>query len=214
MAFALVTFDGSEEAGLPEYTPACRERRVGGLGSMWVHGYTLADSAKWRGEARMLCQEHTDRILDIEKDPPQKYLDLAQVVAVCRTGPGAAQRTFTVTTGGRRQACEQLLGRLPGKWLRAVCTESDNLALDGYLPPDQTRHPEVAEAVARLGEQLADRKFWTALSYLTEKLFGIPVTENHKPIGEVLTALRLDMEAKEDFVRAIGAVAGFGGGEG
>jgi len=208
---AQVRFDGHDDHGLPDYVPVCRERRVLDIGATWVHGYTMADVSLWKFESRQMYIEHTGRVIEPDDDAPPKYVDLAQAIHVCRTGPGEQSRTFVVTTGGRRQAVEQLIERLPGQWVRAVCRESDSLALDGYLPPEKTNRPEVALAKERLGQQLNDRRFWAALNYLSLKVMGVSLRENRRPAGEVLTLLRQDVEAQEkliEFLGPLGAMVG------
>lgn len=51
------------------------------------------------------------------------------------------------------------------------------------------RGADAAVTERRLGELLADEEFWTALSLLSLKLYGQPLAENGRPLGEVLSHL-------------------------
>ncbi|GAG19115.1 unnamed protein product, partial [marine sediment metagenome] len=134
-----IVFDGSKDGGLPPYQPPCAERRLPDGRSFWIHGYTLADTAAWKQAARMM-----EGVIPPDEASPHTQR-LAQVVFVCRTGPDADRRLFVVRQGGEAQVRDHLAKHLPGRFLDAVCAESDGLALQGYLPPEKSSNPMVEE---------------------------------------------------------------------
>ena len=196
-----IVFDGSDDHGLPVYRPPCRERALPDGRALYVHGYTLADMSAWKQHARSW-----DGVTPPEEPSPHT-LKLAQVVYVCRTAADSEQRVFVVRQGGEKQVREQLGKRLPGRFLDAVCAESDSLALDGYLPPEETRRPHVEEARKALHELLGDKGFWARLNWLSLKMYGVSLLHNREPIGEVLTVVRLDQEAQDQILQAVGPLA-------
>jgi len=196
-----IVFDGSDERGLPVYRPPCRERALPDGRSLYVHGYTLADAAQWKQHARTW-----DKLAPNEEPRPHT-LKLVQVVYVCRTEPDSEQRVFVVRQGGEAQVREQLGTRLPGRFIDAVCAESDGLALDGYLPSEESRRPHMEEGRKALHELLGDKQFWARLNWLSLKLYKVSLLHNREPIGEVLTVLRLDQEAQDRLLEAIGPLA-------
>jgi len=173
------------------WTPPSVERYVPGVGPTYVHGYTGADAAKWRQAARNMARG--------SEPTPEQYA-VAHVLWVCRTAPGGADHTFKVSLQDARRAFERMMEALPGKWVETACHESDALSLQGYFPQDQ-QGPSAAgisaEAQRRLGELLADEECWAALSTLSLKLYGVPLGENRRPMGEVLMHLRPEMSTEE-----------------
>ncbi|MBI2298806.1 MAG: hypothetical protein HYU66_07635 [Armatimonadetes bacterium] len=177
------------------WTPPWVERYLPGVGATFVHGYTGADAAKWKRAARNLA---------LGGEPTFEQYQVAQVLWVCRTEPNGDVPTFRVDLQNARAVFEAMMERLPGKWVEQACLDSDMLTLDGYYPPpDPARQQAVEAARVRLGEQLADPEFWNALSVLSLKLYGVPLAENGRPLGEFVSQLHLG-PAGPTLVDAIG----------
>lgn len=206
----VVTFDGSETCPLDAWRPPCVERTIPGVGSTWIHGYTGADVARWRRAAANLALE-VPEAKGADGAPSEDCLRLAQVLCVCRTGPGATAATFVVSIGtpGVRQAWEAFSTCLPGTWVQDVCRESDLLTMMGYLRPI---HEGQVGAEAALSDQLQNPKFWAALDHLSLSLYRVPIAENGHPLGDVLAMLERDAEVRSQVLGAVGALAGAVGG--
>ncbi|MBI2302014.1 MAG: hypothetical protein HYU66_24180 [Armatimonadetes bacterium] len=57
-----------------------------------------------------------------------------------------------------------------------------------------------------MGEMLADKECWAALSCLSLRLYGVPLAKNGRPFGEVLT----HMEAGSGRIGTVHQVSGEG----
>ena len=198
-------FDGGNENGLPEYQPPCREVRLSADEVIYVHGYTFADVWDWQMRARLWTQTQPP------SQAPQWAQEIAQTVFVCRTAPGTDQRTFVVRDGGEKQVIQHFRTRLPGQWIRMVCSVSDSLSMEGYVEDEDAKPSDDEEARKRLGEMLNDPETWAALNLFSLKMYNIPLRRNKEPIGEVVTALRLDRDRQDALVKAIGPLAALGG---
>jgi len=209
---AVVRLGGSEP--LPEWQPAALERRLPGGGVMWVHGATGKDAARWLGMARNWAGERglTDR--DGKPRPTPEMLALCQVITVCRQGPGDADPTFIVGVHQLDEVMGLCQQHLPAEFVETVCRESDQLSLLDYYPPKGDRQARTDEAQTRLGEQLADQELWSALSLVSLKLYGVPLADNGRPLGDVLSHLQRDIVTRMELLQSLGtlaAAAGVGG---
>lgn len=204
MEAAELVFDGSDERALTAWVPPCVERVVPGYGTTWVHGYTGADVGRWRHLARNLTQA-LPALRGPDGQPGPEALRIAQVVLVCRRGPGSAAMTFSIQHGGEAQACSAFQEALPGKWVEQVCADSDALTLVGYHPSrDLARGTGPGRA---LSEALADPAFWSALDHLSLRLYGARIAENGAPLAEVLAMMERDAEARVGLLAALAPLA-------
>jgi hypothetical protein len=169
------------------------------VGPTYIHGYTGADAAKWKRAARNLARGG---------NPSPEQLAVAQALWVCRTQPGGTVPTFKVSLQTAPQAFDEMMDRLPGKWVEQACLDSDMLTLEGYYPlPNPARQAAIEAAQQRLGEQLADPELWNALSLLSLKLYGVPLAENGRPLGELMTYLERECATRRELSSALGGLA-------
>jgi hypothetical protein len=197
---------------------ACVERELpGGLGSTWVHAYSGVTANAFR----RLAFEIRDKDPDAKAKPPGQrgepaaaIVAVAQLVTVCRTEPGGQEGTFRLDAVRTYEGYLYLEEVLPRGWVQAICRESDALALEHYLPRETSgKRAARAEVASRLGEQLADPDFWTALDLSFRKLSGgRSLCENGQPLGEVLTLLEHDQAARGQMTELFASMMGAAGG--
>lgn len=197
------------QSALPEVRRPTLERSLPfvGYGSTWLHGYSGKVFDEWRRWAEQ-CKGHA-------QEPSPELLSLSQVVWVCRTGPEPdASPTFVLTPTEATPGMTALHEALPYQWVKAVCLESDGLAMTDYIPPEPGSKRRTAEDVAdiRLGTLLADRKFWASMSALCVKLYGVPLAARGEPIGEVLSHIEHDRHLRTQLLKAFGGLAAASGG--
>lgn len=196
-----IQFDGRPDP-MAEYAADCVRRTVVGDVLTWVHGYSGRDAADFAKIAQALSGK---------AEPSERQRQIAQVLCVCRTEPGGTQRTFTVPLGNAqlmRQCAEALEAGLPGRWVETVCQESDALALLHYVPA-----PDAAEGKQQaLRELLADDQFWAMMDWLSMQIEGVPLRENDRPIGEVLTRASRDLEWRNRLIGVVSDMAAMAAG--
>ena len=77
-------------------------------------------------------------------------------------------------------------------------------SLSGYYPPpDASVNRTLDAAVGRLGALLADAEVWSALSLLSLRLHGTPLSENGRPVGELLDLLAAERRWQRDLAGAL-----------
>lgn len=198
-----------DEGGLPVWRSPYVERRTPWGDPVFIHGYTFAEFAVWRQRVQEMSKRP-------DAEPSPSRLQLWQVTAVCRTAPDGPVM-FIVPHTNEQVALRNLEQALPKPWIEFVCQESDALGLRGYVPPEEGA-PAQARAEATLLEQLSNPQFWARLSWLSERLCGVPLVENRRPIGELLTVFERDEEARRELVSGLlapmKALAGMGRGPG
>jgi len=183
------------ESAVFEWEPPCVQRWVPGIGATWVHGYSGADMARWRTAAQHMAAGG---------QPTAEQLACAQVIWVCRTAPNGAERTFQVELATAAEACRQLRDQLPGRWVEEACSDSDLLTLSGYYPPPEVVAAEpLAMAIGKLGQALSEPEVWSALSVLSLRLYGVPLAENRRPVGEVLEHMVADQRWQHDLASGV-----------
>ena len=196
---------GEESAAFAATPMPCLERGLPAGGTTWVHGYTFAEAAKWKQAARTMAGG---------REPTRDHLAIAQVAWVCRVEPGSAEFTFKLSLHDAPQGFQQLAAHLPAKWVEQACLESDMLSLEGYYPPPRDdKSGATFEAIQRLGEQLADEELWQGLSLVSLKLYGVPLAENGRPLGEVLSHLERDVELRHRLAETFAPLAALVAGE-
>jgi hypothetical protein len=95
-----------------------------------------------------------------------------------------------------------------------LCRTADYLTLrDSYPPgPEVVR---VVQAQQRLGQQLRDPEFVTALDLVSRRVCGVPLVDNPMGVGELLRLHDLDteqrMQVADLLLRAFTAMAGGAG---
>lgn len=199
---AALEVDGEAAGAWCVPPPVCLERRLPGLGSTWVHGYTGADARRWKNLA-FAANGH--------QPPAEWQLALAQVVVVCRTGPGAEAPSFRLDAADVEAGFKLLHDALPPIVVEHLCRESDALTLSGYVPAPAGEPAAREAAQQRLGEKLAEPEFWAHLDYLSNVLFGVPLGENGQPLAEVLSAAEREVDWRHHLVTALTMVGAAGG---
>ncbi len=203
------TFDAGDGGVLSAFIPDCVERQIPGLGSTWVHGYCGRDVANWRYLARRMAKAHGDaRVKGSEAQPTEECLAVARVITVCRRGPGSAAPSFQVVHGGEHQAFDTFQTAMPGLWVEEICREADVLTLQSYQKLDDPAREKAQAAERKLSELLDDPQFWAALDYLSLRLYGVRIAENGVPLGEVLTVMARDVQARDGMLNAVASLTG------
>lgn len=196
----VVSFDGRPDP-MPAFDAPCVERGFPG-GTTFVHGYSGRDAARWVEVARMLAPAPSE--------PTERHRQIAQVLDVCRTAPGSEARTFQVPMNQQlaRKAAEALEAGLPGPWIEMVCRESDAISLRDYVPLS-TAEPGRDR---KLGDLLADDEFWAVMDWLSTQLDGVPLRENGRPLGQVLSRANRDLDWRNRLLGVVGDLAAMAAG--
>lgn len=193
---------------LPAWQPPYVTRRLPSEppwdgGPVYVQAFSFGEYQRWK---RQLADEmRGNRALPPEREvePDKATMRVMVALSCCRREPGGSQ-TFVLPPGGMLAAIERAKEALPSQWLDAVAAEAEMLGLRGYVPPEDKSGAGPSHSVVEL---LADRRFWAALDVLSLKLYGQSLSENNRPIGEVLGVLQRDQDQQAAILKAIGPLA-------
>jgi hypothetical protein len=191
----------------PEFAALCKRRAVArrfqdGETPVWVRSLTFGE---WYAVRKLACGFVGKKI---DEEPPAEALLIAQAVFCVRAGEADDAPAFMrVDATGEKVAYAALRECLDQAWVQTVCAECNSLCMNGYVP--RKGDGKVTPGARRnLREALNDRAVWAALDVLSLKWYGVPLTRNGEPIGDVLSAFEVDQEKQDALAEAVGSLTG------
>ena len=184
----------------PYEMPYVERCLVGYNAKTYVHGYTLADAKL----IAAMVERDTGKTIEEGGAGTKRLLKVYQVMHVCRVAPYSTTQTFQASFADIKEYGRLMLTTIPATWIDAVCTESDGLALHGYIPITSDEETDAKQqAQDRLLEQVSQPQFQQSMEYLSMALFGKPLCEHSENVGTTLNLLLREREAKTDLINGL-----------